>query len=64
MAPKDRALIARLLCGAMLTSVGLFAQPDIAVGQTPDTLALADAIAEGRQVLVAERDDRYILYLA
>lgn len=24
---------------------------------------VADAIAEGRQVLVAERDDRYILYL-
>lgn len=48
MAPKAGALIARLLCGVTLTSVGLFTRPDIASGQTPDTLALADAIAEAR----------------
>lgn len=48
MVPKTGALIARLFCGALLTSVGFFAHPDVVVGQTGDTLALADAIAEAR----------------
>ena len=48
MAPKSATLIARILCGATLTSAGPFAQPDILVGQATDTLRLADVIAEAR----------------
>lgn len=48
MAPRTGALIAHVVCGAVIAIGGLFGRPKLAIGQTADTLVLADVLAEAR----------------